>query len=159
MSSAAFNIVEHEIEAAHLREYPRATAQSQDDKLLLHVKQYVPRDNPNPRRGDLTVVGAHANGFPKVGLPGVEWHERSEAHDTSDQLRSSTSRCGTISTARQSREGCGSAPSGLPMLLGKVGAPASTTGSWAMTVRLDATLALLLLTRLPQLRGWTTLGT
>ncbi|EQL04023.1 hypothetical protein OCS_00270 [Ophiocordyceps sinensis CO18] len=65
MSSAIFNVVEHVIGASHMREYPCATANSQDEKLLLHVKQYVPRDNASPRRGDLTVIGAHANGFPK----------------------------------------------------------------------------------------------
>ncbi|KAM4062980.1 alpha/beta hydrolase family protein [Hirsutella rhossiliensis] len=65
MSSAIFNIVEHFIDASHIREYPRATAQSQDEKLLLHVKQYVPRDNPSPQKGDLTIIGAHGNGFPK----------------------------------------------------------------------------------------------
>lgn len=29
------------------------------------VKQYIPKDNPNPRPGDVTIIGAHANGFPK----------------------------------------------------------------------------------------------
>ncbi|KAJ5329998.1 hypothetical protein N7452_010388 [Penicillium brevicompactum] len=28
-------------------------------------KQYVPIDNPSPQEGDITLVGAHANGFPK----------------------------------------------------------------------------------------------
>ncbi|KLO85796.1 host-specific AK-toxin Akt2 [Fusarium fujikuroi] len=32
---------------------------------LLAVKQYVPHDNPNPQPGDVTIIGAHANGFPK----------------------------------------------------------------------------------------------
>lgn len=30
------------------------------------VKQYIPLDNPNPQPGDVTILGAHANGFPKV---------------------------------------------------------------------------------------------
>ena len=29
------------------------------------MKQYIPKDNPNPRPGDVTIIGAHANGFPK----------------------------------------------------------------------------------------------
>ncbi|KAL3956445.1 hypothetical protein ACCO45_009291 [Purpureocillium lilacinum] len=61
-----FNITEHTIQASHIRDFPRATASSQDEALLLAVKQYVPKDNPKPQRGDLTVIGAHANGFPKV---------------------------------------------------------------------------------------------
>ncbi|PHH69676.1 hypothetical protein CDD82_7613 [Ophiocordyceps australis] len=63
--SAVYDILEHTIQASHIREYARATAQSQDEPLLLHVKQYVPKDNAQPTRGDLTIVGAHANGFPK----------------------------------------------------------------------------------------------
>ena len=43
-----------------------ATAESQDETLRLAVKQYVPKDNRSPRKGDLTIIGAHANGFPKV---------------------------------------------------------------------------------------------
>ncbi|PHH86166.1 hypothetical protein CDD83_10635 [Cordyceps sp. RAO-2017] len=63
--SAEFNIIEHTICAAHIREYPRATARSQDVALLQHVKQYVPKDNPTPRKGDITIVGAHGVGYPK----------------------------------------------------------------------------------------------
>ncbi|KJZ78465.1 hypothetical protein HIM_01856 [Hirsutella minnesotensis 3608] len=63
--STIFNVTEHVVGASHIREYPRATADSQDQELRLHVKQYVPKDNPHPRKGDLTVIGAHANGFPK----------------------------------------------------------------------------------------------
>ena len=29
------------------------------------MKQYTPLDNPNPQPGDITILGAHANGFPK----------------------------------------------------------------------------------------------
>lgn len=29
------------------------------------MKEYTPKDNPNPQHGDLTFIGAHANGFPK----------------------------------------------------------------------------------------------
>ncbi|KAL7810165.1 alpha/beta-hydrolase [Trichoderma gracile] len=64
-SSGAFDIREHTIQASHIREYPRATAISQDEPLLLHVKQYTPKHGGPPRKGDITIIGAHANGFPK----------------------------------------------------------------------------------------------
>ncbi|KAL7784966.1 Alpha/beta hydrolase family domain-containing protein [Trichoderma ceciliae] len=64
-SSPVFDIREHTIQASHIREYPRATANSQDAPLLLHVKQYTPKHGGPPRKGDMTIVGAHANGFPK----------------------------------------------------------------------------------------------
>ncbi|CAM1501893.1 Fc.00g038770.m01.CDS01 [Cosmosporella sp. VM-42] len=63
--SSIFNIKEQSIEASHIREYARATSHTQAEKLLLHVKQYFPKDNPNPRKGDITIIGGHANGFPK----------------------------------------------------------------------------------------------
>lgn len=66
--SSIFDIKEHTIEASYIREYARATSHSQDEKLLLHVKQYIPKDNPNPQKGDVTLIGGHANGFPKVSL-------------------------------------------------------------------------------------------
>lgn len=64
--SSAFDIQEHVIQASHIREYARATATSQEDPLLLHIKQYIPRDYRDAQKGDLTIVAAHANGFPKV---------------------------------------------------------------------------------------------
>jgi hypothetical protein len=69
MSSSVFRIKEHTLECQHVREYPRATARAQEDVLYLAIKQYKPLDNPHPREGDLTIIGAHANGFPKVLLP------------------------------------------------------------------------------------------
>lgn len=65
--SYPFEIVEHLVEGQHLREYARATLDSQEEVLKLSVKQYIPKDNPSPRPGDVTIIGAHANGFPKVG--------------------------------------------------------------------------------------------
>jgi alpha-beta hydrolase superfamily lysophospholipase len=57
--------VEHVVECQHIREYPAATANEQEDVLHLAVKQYVPLDNPEPQPGDVTILAAHANGFPK----------------------------------------------------------------------------------------------
>ncbi|KAI1504660.1 putative toxin biosynthesis protein [Biscogniauxia marginata] len=60
-----FHVRKHTIPAQHVREFARATARSQEDVLRIHVKQYVPVDNPTPAPGDVTLIGAHANGFPK----------------------------------------------------------------------------------------------
>lgn len=68
--SSIFNIQEHTLPGTYIREYARATANSQEDTLLLHVKQYTPKDNLNPQPGDVSLVGAHANGFPKVSRSG-----------------------------------------------------------------------------------------
>ena len=64
--SSIFDVKEHVLECQHIREYARATANSQEDVLKLAVKQYIPLDNPEPKQGDITIIGAHANGFPKV---------------------------------------------------------------------------------------------
>ncbi|KAJ5712273.1 Abhydrolase domain-containing protein mpaH [Penicillium malachiteum] len=66
MSSSPFRIVEHVVPCQHIREYPGAVADDQDrPSLHLAVKQYIPLDNPNPQPGDVTILAAHANGFPK----------------------------------------------------------------------------------------------
>ncbi|OAA70252.1 hypothetical protein ISF_02226 [Cordyceps fumosorosea ARSEF 2679] len=65
MASAVFDIKEHVIPGEHTREYARAKANSQEDTLVLHVKQYTPKGNGAPQKGDLSIIGAHANGFPK----------------------------------------------------------------------------------------------
>ncbi|KAF5662750.1 host-specific ak-toxin akt2 [Fusarium heterosporum] len=46
--------------------------------FMLAVKQYIPHDNPNPQPGDVTIIGAHANGFPKELYEPLwdELHER-----------------------------------------------------------------------------------
>ncbi|KAL4910673.1 hypothetical protein BDW74DRAFT_1327 [Aspergillus multicolor] len=64
-TSGPFRLVEHTVPGQHIREYPGATANEQEDVLKLVVKQYTPLDNPNPQPGDVTILAAHANGFPK----------------------------------------------------------------------------------------------
>jgi hypothetical protein len=60
-----FNVLEHRVPCQHIRQYPRATSHSEEDELFLAVKQYVPRDT-SPKHGTgITIVGCHANGFPK----------------------------------------------------------------------------------------------
>lgn len=66
MSSSIFEIKEHALECQHIREYARATANSQEDVLQLAIKQYIPLDNREPQAGDITIIGTTANGFPKV---------------------------------------------------------------------------------------------
>lgn len=66
MSPSAFSVQEHTIPAQHIREYPGATLHNQEDDLKLHIKQYTPRNLPKSLTGAITIIGAHANGFPKV---------------------------------------------------------------------------------------------
>lgn len=68
MPSPIFEIKERKLECQHIREYARATAYSQEEVLYLSIKQYIPLDNPHPKPGDITIIGAHANGFPKVNI-------------------------------------------------------------------------------------------
>lgn len=65
-TSGPFHIVEHVVPGQYIREYPQATSTSQEETLYLAVKQYIPLDNQNPQPGDVTIIAAHANGFPKV---------------------------------------------------------------------------------------------
>lgn len=65
MSCSIFHIKEHVVEAQHIREYPRATANSQEEVLHLSFKQYIPKSNPTPQPGDVTILASHANGFVK----------------------------------------------------------------------------------------------
>lgn len=66
MSSEFFRIDEHEVDASHIRGFPRATSTTQEEVLQLSLKQYTPLDNTKPKSGDLTIIAAHANAFPKV---------------------------------------------------------------------------------------------
>ncbi|KAH7028642.1 Alpha/beta hydrolase family-domain-containing protein [Macrophomina phaseolina] len=65
MTSFPFEVKEHVIPCQHIRGYSRATAHKQEELLHLSVKQYIPHDNQNPQTGDVTIIGAHAQGFPK----------------------------------------------------------------------------------------------
>ncbi|KAL2268277.1 hypothetical protein VTJ83DRAFT_3123 [Remersonia thermophila] len=63
--SRFFRVVKHTLPCAHGREYATATLNGDVDRPQLVVKQYIPLDNPNPQPGDITIIGGHANGFPK----------------------------------------------------------------------------------------------
>ncbi|PKY05204.1 toxin biosynthesis protein [Aspergillus campestris IBT 28561] len=81
-SSGPFRVVDHVVECQHIREYPGATAHEQEEELHMAVKQYIPIDNPNPQPGDVTILAAHANGFPKELYEPLweEIHARSKAN-------------------------------------------------------------------------------
>lgn len=65
-SSSMFNVKEHIIPTTYIREYPRALVDDQEDVLSLAVKQYTPKRDAGSAKNEVTIVGAHANGFPKV---------------------------------------------------------------------------------------------
>lgn len=65
MPSSCFNISEHILSCQYIREYPGATLHNQEDDLKIHIKQYTPKDNSALQPGAVTIIGAHANGFPK----------------------------------------------------------------------------------------------
>lgn len=75
MSSPLFRIKEHVVPCQHIRQYPHAIRgdREQEDVLHLSVKQYTPLSNLNPRSGDVTIIGGHANGFPKVTTSIPTW--------------------------------------------------------------------------------------
>ena len=66
MSTLNFRIKEHTVEGQYIREYRRALLESPEDTLYLSVKQYTPLDGSHRRPGAVTIIGAHANAFPKV---------------------------------------------------------------------------------------------
>lgn len=66
MSSFPFKVKEHVIPCQHIRGYPRTTAHTQEEVHHLSVKQYIPHDNQDARIGDVTIIGTHAQAFPKV---------------------------------------------------------------------------------------------
>ena len=66
MPSSLFRIEEHKVPCQHIRQYPRVTRAKQEEVLHISVKQYTPLNNLKPKEGDVTIIGAHANGFPKV---------------------------------------------------------------------------------------------
>ena len=65
MSPSMLRVQEHTIPCQYVREYPGATSENQDDDLFLHVKQYTPLDQSFNQHDAITIIGAHANGFPK----------------------------------------------------------------------------------------------
>ncbi|PNS19944.1 Peroxisomal membrane protein LPX1 [Sphaceloma murrayae] len=65
MSTTHFTIKTHTVPCSHIRQYPRATLSGREEPLSLAVKQYIPLSDPTPQDGAITILAAHANGFPK----------------------------------------------------------------------------------------------
>ncbi|KAL7912858.1 Alpha/beta hydrolase family domain-containing protein [Trichoderma velutinum] len=63
--ASSFRVIQHTVKGCHTREHIAATANGDADTPRLSVKQYIPLDNPMPKPGDVTIIGAHANAFPK----------------------------------------------------------------------------------------------
>lgn len=61
-----FRVVEHTVRCQHIRGRPAAVEPGHERDLRLAVKQYIPKTNSQPGADDVTLIAAHANGFPKV---------------------------------------------------------------------------------------------
>jgi pimeloyl-ACP methyl ester carboxylesterase len=60
-----FRVTKHVFPGQHIREYPGATRQNEEDVLYLEAKQYTPLSNPDPQDGDITILSTGATSFPK----------------------------------------------------------------------------------------------
>jgi hypothetical protein len=77
MSAANFNIETLVYPGVFPRGHLRCT-QKPTDRLEVVVNKYMPKNNPQPRTGDVTLILLHANGFHKVyssKLDGIDWEE------------------------------------------------------------------------------------
>ena len=61
----SFRVIEHTVRCQHTRDRPAGAELGRENDLRLHVKQYVPRATQRSRPGDVTIIGAQANAFPK----------------------------------------------------------------------------------------------
>ena len=64
MPTSVFTVTEHVIPCQYIREYPHAV-KAEHAPLRLAIKEYRPLDNVAPVPGSVTIIAAHANGFPK----------------------------------------------------------------------------------------------
>jgi len=65
MSAINFNVETLVYPGVFPRGHPRCT-QKPTDRLEIVVNKYVPRNNPQAKTGDVTLILLHANGFHKV---------------------------------------------------------------------------------------------
>ena len=68
MSTDLFDVREHVIPCAHIREY-RNGVRDETVALRLAVKEYRPLNNLDPRPGSLTIIATTPNAFPKASSP------------------------------------------------------------------------------------------
>ena len=95
MSADNFRVEEHIVPGQHIREYPNAS-HGDDDILETAVKHYVPRESRNDGANEqtlVTIIGAHANGIPKVRRPCGLHATRVEAMSRSATSRFTTRSC------------------------------------------------------------------
>ena len=64
MSSCNFSVIQHIIPCQYVRGYPHAV-KSNHGPLRLAIKEYRPLNNLAPLQDSVTIIAAHANGFPK----------------------------------------------------------------------------------------------
>ncbi|OQE24642.1 hypothetical protein PENSTE_c007G01042 [Penicillium steckii] len=60
-----FKVIEHTIRGQNIRQRPGAVKLGHENGIRLAVKQYIPNDSRRPQSSDITLIGAHANSFPK----------------------------------------------------------------------------------------------
>ncbi len=72
LSSYLFKVTKHTFPGQHIRHYPGATRNREEDVQQLEVKQHTPADNLAPQDGDITIIGTCAVSFPKVYTTGVQ---------------------------------------------------------------------------------------
>ena len=65
MSSTLFQVTEHVIPCAHIREY-RNGVKDENISLQLAIKEYRPLKNLDPAPGSLTIIATTPNAFPKA---------------------------------------------------------------------------------------------
>lgn len=62
---STFRVIQHVVRAQHSRDRFAGAELGHENDLRLHVKQYIPHSNPDPKPGDVTIIGAVADSFPK----------------------------------------------------------------------------------------------
>lgn len=67
MSSDLFNITEHVMLCAHIREY-RNGVKDEGTALQLVIKEYRPLNNLDPEPGSVTIIATTPNAFPKARM-------------------------------------------------------------------------------------------
>ena len=65
MDPTPFQVRHYVLPGQYIREYPAATANSQEDDLLLHINHYTPLKPVDPGALNITIIGAAANGLTK----------------------------------------------------------------------------------------------
>ena len=66
MSIPSLKVIEHTVLCQHVREYPNGVKPEGEGVLKLAVKQYKSLDPLEDSKNAVTIISAHANGFPKV---------------------------------------------------------------------------------------------